>query len=150
MKIYVTDIAEPAATYKEAIRFSGGVMVSNNRVEPAYVDACINREVDYPTGLSLPSGHNVAMPHGNSDLVKADTISLVRLQRGGAEFGRMDDKSVRIKSDLVFNLALTTGQKHINILRQLMMVFQDEDVIDFLYQVSAEDAKTKLTSIFAD
>ena len=65
------------------------------------------------------------MPHGESSFVKEDSISIVRTQTP-VVFKRMEDPDQTVKCQLIFNLALATGGKHITVLRKLMGLFQDE------------------------
>lgn len=128
MKIFVTDASSDAMTYQDAIRLTGEKLVEEGLIDPAYIDACIDRETDFPTGLLLASGEGVAMPHGNSDLVIADSLSVARLPSGVA-FGRTEDKDQKVECSLVFNLGLSSGQQHLSILRKLIGLFQNEDFI---------------------
>ena len=66
-------------SYQEAIKKAGEALVSSNAVTSKFSQACIDREADFPTGLLLPSGRGVAIPHGDSSLVKKSSISILRL-----------------------------------------------------------------------
>lgn len=79
--------------------------------------------------MLLANGDGIAIPHGNSDLVNKDSISVVRI-KNTVEFGRMEDKDLKVGCSLVFNLALASGNQHIGILRKLIGLFQDEEFVD--------------------
>lgn len=123
MKIYFTE--KNVSSDLEAIEVAGSVLVQEGRVMPEFITACTDREKIYPTGLGLPSGQAVAMPHGESSFVKEDSISIVRTQTP-VVFKRMEDPDQTVKCQLIFNLALATGGKHITVLIKLMGLFQDE------------------------
>lgn len=139
MKVNFNDAGANVKTYEEAIRFAGNVLIEEERIKPEYIDACIEREVDFPTGLLLLSEKGVAMPHGNSDFVHKDSISVVRTANPVA-FGRMEDNSQKVDCNLVFNLALASGDQHLTILRKLIGLFQDDQFITDCLTLKAEDA----------
>lgn len=141
MKIFFTE--KNVTTDIEAIQVAGEVLVNENRVMPEFISACTKREKVYPTGLLLPSGQAVAMPHGESSFVKKDSISIVRTQTP-VIFRRMEDPEQSDECKLIFNLALASGEKHIAILRKLMGLFQDKTFIDKCLQ---SDSGTLITYI---
>lgn len=139
VNINFTDAGEDISTYHEAIRFAGNILIKQGLIEPQYIDACIDREVDFPTGLLLESGLGVAMPHGNSNFVNDDSISVVRTLRP-ITFGRMEDKSLTVDCHLIFNLALASGENHLTILRKLIRLFQDTEFIEACRTLPADKA----------
>lgn len=127
--VIVSNGQDTITTYQEAIRTAGEKLVEKGNIDAKYIDACIEREIDFPTGLLLANGDGIAIPHGNSDLVNKDSISVVRI-KNTVEFGRMEDKNLKVGCSLVFNLALASGNQHIGILRKLIGLFQDEEFVD--------------------
>lgn len=127
MKVYFTE--KNVTSDLEVIQIAGEVLVNEDRVMPEFISACTEREKVYPTGLLLPSGQAVAMPHGESKFVKEDSISVVRTQTP-IVFKRMEDPEQSAECQLIFNLALASGGKHIVVLRKLMGLFQDETFIE--------------------
>ena len=97
--VIVSNGQDTITTYQEAIRTAGEKLVEKGNIDAKYIDACIEREIDFPTGLLLANGDGIAIPHGNSDLVNKDSISVVRI-KNTVEFGRMEDK--RFESGLFF------------------------------------------------
>ena len=126
--IIVSDVPSTIATYQEAIRAAGEKLVENENIDPAYIDACINREVDFPTGLLLANEEGIAIPHGRSDLVKKSGISVIRV-KNAIDFGTMEDKDQKVACSLIFNLALASGDQQINILRKLTGLFQEDEFL---------------------
>lgn len=136
--IKINSADESVDTYEEVIRLAGQALVEAGNIDPKYIDACIAREVDFPTGLLLADGQGIAMPHGDSDFVKKDSLSVVRTQKDVA-FGRMEDKDQKVACRLVFNLALASGQQHITVLRKLIGLFQEEAFITACQSLSDEE-----------
>lgn len=148
MKVYVKDIKR-VDSYQEAIEEAGKILISTGSVMPEFSQACIDREVDFPTGLSLPSGKGVAIPHGNSDLVKDSAISVVRLVED-VEFGLMEDKSQKVSVKILFNLALTSGGAHINSLRKIMGLLQDDEFMNAFTSLMPEESAILLENKLAE
>ena len=73
--VIVSNGQDTITTYQEAIRTAGEKLVEKGNIDAKYIDACIEREIDFPTGLLLANGDGIAIPHGNSDLVNKDSIS---------------------------------------------------------------------------
>ena len=111
--VIVSNGQDTITTYQEAIRTAGEKLVEKGNIDAKYI------------------GDGIAIPHGNSDLVNKDSISVVRI-KNTVEFGRMEDKDLKVGCSLVFNLALAlaSGNQHIGILRKLIGLFQDEEFVD--------------------
>lgn len=149
MEIFVNDAANDVKNYQEAIQLSGGKLAEAGMIDPQYIDACIDRETDFPTGLLLADGEGIAMPHGNSDLVKKDSLSVVRAE-DPIEFGRMEDKDQKVNCSLIFNLALASGQQHLSILRKLIGLFQDEAFVKTRQTASKEEVQSFIANQLAE
>ena len=126
--VIVSNGQDTITTYQEAIRTAGEKLVEKGILMLSILTLVL-KEIDFPTGLLLANGDGIAIPHGNSDLVNKDSISVVRI-KNTVEFGRMEDKDLKVGCSLVFNLALASGNQHIGILRKLIGLFQDEEFVD--------------------
>lgn len=126
MNIYVTEAN--VNTNIEAIELAGNELLKEVKVLSGFISACTEREQSFPTALALPSGYAIAIPHGESKYVIEDSISFVRLISPVA-FHLMDDPSKVMNCSLVFNLALSNGETHLQILRLLMKLFQNDEFI---------------------
>uniref|UniRef100_UPI00403F3EE4 PTS sugar transporter subunit IIA n=1 Tax=Candidatus Enterococcus willemsii TaxID=1857215 RepID=UPI00403F3EE4 len=136
--INVNNADEMITTYQEAITFAGKFLLEKGNIVQEYIDACVAREKDFPTGLLLANGVGIAMPHGDSTFVKKDSISLIRTKNAIA-FGRMEDNSQKVSCQLIFNLALASGQNHIQVLRKLITLFQNDQFIKNCHELSIEE-----------
>lgn len=149
IKIIVSDASNDIQTYQDAINLAGQKLVEQNIIDPKYITACLERELDFPTGLQLTNGEGVAMPHGNSDLVKTDGISVIRT-KNKVSFGRMEDKDQKVECSLVFNLALSSGQQHIGVLRKMVRLFQDEAFIQTCQSGNNKDVESYIVNILEE
>ena len=135
---------ESLNSYQDAIKVTGQQFINEKMILPQYVDACIDREKEYPTGLELKNGIGIAIPHGNQKFVKESGISFLRLKQP-VNFGLMSDATKQVSCKFVFNLALFEGEQQLNMLRQLMGLFRDEKFIDFISKSDLNSIQKFLT-----
>ncbi|WP_431088766.1 PTS sugar transporter subunit IIA [Paenibacillus sp. 8b26] len=147
--IVVNNADENVKTYSDAIRFTGKFLVENEDIDPKYIDACIDREKDFPTGLLFANDVGIAIPHGSSDFVKKDSISVLRAVNN-IEFGKMEDKSEKVDCKLLFHLALSSGKQHIRVLRKLVGLFQDEEFIASCQTFEVEETEKYIAKRLAE
>ncbi len=105
-----------------AIRTAGNLLVKLGNVEPAYVDAMVEREKLTTTYM----GMGVAIPHGTSQAkgtVKKTGIVMVQYP-DGVDFG--DEKA-----QLVFGIA-GIGDEHLDLLGKIGEMLEDEDIMEQL------------------
>lgn len=140
IQIFVSEAPANITTYQEAIRFAGNILVEKGTVQSSYVDTCIDRETDFPTGLSLANDKAVAIPHGDSEFVNISSISILRLINP-VEFGRMENKEQSVSCSFIFILALASSQQHINVLRKIVSFIQDDDFLNTCQVVNIEAAQ---------
>ncbi|WP_412517592.1 PTS sugar transporter subunit IIA [Actinomadura madurae] len=100
-----------------AIRVCGRVLVDAGAVEPAYIDAMLERERSISTYL----GEGVAIPHGTSvgrDLIHRDALAFVRFPDGADWDGNPVTVCIAIAA---------RGDGHMAILAELAQVLMDPD-----------------------
>lgn len=127
IEIFASEGTLDIMTYQDAIRAAEQAM-PNNVIVPDFSQACIDREKQYPTGLKVVDGIGIAIPHGNSKLVKHGGISFVRLMKP-VKFGLMEDATKQVECKFLFNLALEEGNQHLATLRKLMKLFQSKSFL---------------------
>lgn len=140
MHILVHDLDEGIVTYQDAINESGSYLLQKDYIQIEYIAACINREKLYPTGLLMSNGIGIAIPHANYQLVKINSISIVR-STNGVTFGEMEDSSSKVSCQLIFNLALATSDQHLTILKRLFTLFQDESFLNKCQQLNCKQTE---------
>ncbi|MBA0174572.1 PTS mannitol transporter subunit IICBA [Pectobacterium carotovorum] len=116
------------ATDKEqAIRFAGEQLVKGGYVEPAYVEAMLEREKLTSTYL----GESIAVPHGTieaKDRVLKTGVVFCQYPEG-VRFGDEDDEVAR----LVIGIAARNNE-HIQVITSLTNALDDDAVIERLAQ----------------
>src|SRR4051812_33892973 len=114
----------------DAIRQAGQALLDVGAIDPAYIDAMIDRE----NSVSTFMGEGVAIPHGTlagKELVQQDALSLIRFPDGVD----WDGNDVR----LAFGIA-AKGGGHIALLSQLATVLLDPDKAEALRNATTVEA----------
>ncbi|WP_311480750.1 PTS sugar transporter subunit IIA [uncultured Anaerococcus sp.] len=130
--------------FNEAIKLSGKYLSDNNCVSAQYIDTCLSREKNYPTGLLLKSGLGVAIPHGKPEFIKEDSICILKLQKP-VIFNRMDDPEEKVEVSIIFHLAVN-GNTHLEVLRSLVKAIQDEGFINKIISGDNESIQKNVSS----
>ncbi|MEI5990153.1 hypothetical protein A5881_001646 [Enterococcus termitis] len=114
-------------------------------VQQHFLEALIERESEFPTGLPLKIG--VAIPHTDGTYVNEDRLVFVTLEQP-IPFNEMggDEEDV-IEVSVVIMLAIKEGKNHLSILQKLIESLQKEGFVEQLAQ--AEDVNKMETVISA-
>ncbi|KXO92276.1 hypothetical protein AXK56_04140 [Tsukamurella pulmonis] len=124
--------AEDPAT---VIRAVGAVLNDAGTVTPDYVEAMLDRETQYPTGLATEPVA-IAVPHATAgDAVLHSSIGFARLSPpvAFAEMGTSDGRTVDV--GFVFALAVSPDE-HLGTLTSLLRLAQEES--DLLSEATVE------------
>ncbi len=108
-------------TKEEAIRFCGEKLVEAGCVEPAYIEAMIERD----QLLSVYMGNFIAIPHGTEEakkLVKKSGICVVQVPEG-VNFGTEEDEKI---ATVLFGIA-GVGEEHLQLVQQIALYCSDMD-----------------------
>lgn len=124
-----------AESWEEAIKLCGKCMIEHGSVNQEFVEACIEREKEYPTGL--PSEIPVAIPHSKADGIKENCVCFLRLDQP-VRFYRMDDSKEYCDTRLIFNLAIQAADDHLEFLQKLMQFVLDEGILEQCDQMPLE------------
>ncbi|GEK59619.1 PTS sugar transporter subunit IIA [Marinococcus halophilus] len=119
---------------EEVLRMMAQNLVSNELVKQSFVEAVVQRENEYATGL--PTGDiAVAIPHTDVEHVQRKAIS-VGILRDPVDFIVMGDDKETVPVKIVFMLAMDEAHSQLKLLQQLMQVFQDQNVLKELSSTS--------------
>lgn len=125
-----------AETSADVFRQLGRPLMEKGYCKATYVDALIEREKEYPTGLAIGS-YGVAIPHTDKTHVINGTIAIATLKNPVTFIEMGADEAVPVK--VVFMLAVDGKQDHIDLLQAVLAVFQDVNVLERLME--AKEAK---------
>lgn len=106
------------------------------KVKTSYLENVIAREERFPTGLKI-KGFDIAIPHTESEYVKESGIAVATVQ-DEVVFERMDDPDETVKPKIVFMLALKDGHDHMEMISQIVRMFQKQEVLENLQAARSE------------
>jgi PTS system galactitol-specific IIA component len=129
----------------EVIKVLGTLLWQQGYVRETFVDAVLEREKTFPTGLPT-EGIQVAIPHADVEHVLKPGIAIGVLEEP-VEFGEMgsEDRKVRVK--IVCVLAVRQSETLVLLLKNLVGMFQD---VDFLRRIAAAGDAAQVASMFCD
>lgn len=142
-KLIVPDLE--AEDKNDVFRKVGGMLVEQGFCKPSYVDALIEREKDYPTGINM-GDFGIAMPHTERTHVNKAAVAIARLKKP-VLFYEMGSEDEEVQASLVFMLAVEDPKAHLPFLQRLMSVFQDQVVLD---KIMHTDSKEDIVQIIKD
>lgn len=125
-----------AKNWEEAIRLCGKHLMDRGSVGQDFIDGCIEREKEYPTGL--PSDIPVAIPHSQSNGIKENCVCFLRLDQP-VRFNRMDDDEAFVETKLIFNLAIKAAEDHLTFLQKLMEFVTTEGTLKQCSELPLEE-----------
>lgn len=135
--LILTDLT--AGSSEEVFRTIGGLLTREGFCRDSYVQALIDREKEYPTGLDM-DGIGVAIPHTEVEHVIRPAMAIAVLKKPvpfelmGGEKGETTD--VRI----VVVLAIRDASEHLDQVKALLKILQDNHVLrQMLDATSAEE-----------
>ncbi|OYD06826.1 PTS sugar transporter subunit IIA [Paludifilum halophilum] len=131
-----------ANTKEEVLTLMASNMREQGVVKESYIQAIIDREKIYPTGLPT-QGVSVAIPHTDRVHVNKKSLSVGVLTEP-VHFVLMgeDDRTTPVK--LVFMLAMDEDHAQLSLLQKLMSVFQNAECLSYL---AAEEDKAKIIAM---
>ena len=125
-----------ADNWEQAITLCGEYMISQGSVNKDFMEACIEREKEYPTGL--PADIPVAIPHSKAAGIKEKCVCFLRLDKP-VRFYRMDDSEEYVDTQLVFNLAIKEADDHLEFLQKLMQFVLDVDTLNKCSEIPLDE-----------
>lgn len=116
-------------SHEEALEELGEYVVERGYAAPEYVDALLEREASYPTGLDIPTADfGLAIPHADPDYVTEPAI-IVGFPADTLSFRSMDDPDESVSVDVVVLLLVTETEGYTTFLSNLTKLFQDEQFV---------------------
>lgn len=111
-------LVESVENWEEAVRKSANLLLYSGDIEKRYIEAMIGNIEKY--GFYIVIDSLVAMPHSRAeDGVINNSISLLKINNA-VKFGEND-------VNLVFSLAAKDSSSHIDIIKNLLDILQDDD-----------------------
>lgn len=131
-------------SFEEVIQLIGKEFESAQIVKPSYVEAVIEREKVFPTGLAA-DGHTIAIPHTDPEHVLRPGMGVV-VTKEPIEVSMMGSPDIKLQSNIFFPLAMEHPKKQLDLLRQLMSIFKTKEDLDTIRAAKTPDDVLAVTS----
>lgn len=129
----VVEVKVKVENWEEAVRKSGEVLLRNNKIKEEYIDSMIGTVKKMGPYIVIAQG--VAMPHGRPEDGVLDLgISIISLD-SSVEFGNEDFDPVK----LLIALCAKDSLEHIELLKDLSSILEDEDIIEKIDSVNSKE-----------
>ncbi len=125
-----------------AIKDLAKVLQSQGYVHDSFEQAVLAREAIYPTGLPTP-GYHVAIPHTDPEHIIHPAMAFGVLSEP-VEFKEMGNPDSTLKIDLICMLAITKAEAMVELLGELVEVFQDSE---FMQRVCTSTDPVKIAEL---
>lgn len=117
--------------WKDGVEQAGNILLFNKKIEKRYIEASIKNIEKFGSYIILNDG--VAMPHARPEDGAIETgVSLLVIKEGTIFFE--DQEKVK----LIFMLACKDNSSHIDILKKLSNLIDDEEIIKKISNSSSE------------
>ncbi len=127
----------------DAIRKIGELMVRESVVKESWIEAALEREKVFATGLPTQEV-GVAIPHADAEHVLEQAIAVGVLDRP-VTFGEMGSAEDKVEVQIVCALAVVKSEMLIQLLNQLVEMFQQPGVLSSILQAKEPE---EVVSIF--
>ena len=123
-----------AASSGDIVRQLGSLLHTNGFVQDTFVQAVIDREKAYPTGLQT-SILGFAIPHTDTEHVIRPGIAVATLSQP-VEFQAMGDPATGVSVKIVMMLAISDPKAVVHVLRKVISILEDEAALQALTSAS--------------
>lgn len=135
VEVFVGDLE--AADASEALTKLAGALRDRGAVEPSFVDAVLEREEEYPTGLMFAGG-GVAIPHADAHHCRRPAIALGLLSepREFSQMGGPAEEKVPVQT--IVMLSVTDSREQAPVLSGLMKSLSRDGTLAALARTTSE------------
>ena len=130
------------ATSEDAINLMASRLRELGYVKEGYAQMVLDREKVFPTGLPGKS-MCIAIPHTDPTLVVKPAIGVI-VPKEPVEFRMMGEPDTKLQVSLIMPLVIKDSNKQIDLLRAMMHVIQDDDL---LRAVRTSDSPQEIVSL---
>lgn len=127
-------------TSEEVLKSLGEIFVKTGAVKQSFVQAVIDREKVYPTGLPAQA-FDIAIPHTVSEHVIRPAIAVAVLKEPVA-FLQMGSPEITLHPRIVMMLAIKDPKEQLTLLKKMMKLLKNSEILSAVVQ--AADAQTVL------
>ena len=125
-----------AGSRDEVLKLAADHLKQAGYVTDGFFQALLERENMFPTGICF-GDTCVAIPHAEPGFVRKPVILIMTLERP-VRFVNMEDCEAEIPVEIVFVLAFTDSEKHLNVLQRLSALIRDSGTAAALREAGDE------------
>ncbi|WP_024737421.1 PTS sugar transporter subunit IIA [Enterocloster asparagiformis] len=125
-----------AGSRDEVLKLAADHLKQAGYVTDGFFQALLERENMFPTGICF-GDTCVAIPHAEPGFVKKPVMLIMTLERP-VRFVNMEDCEAEIPVEIVFVLAFTDSEKHLNVLQRLSALIRDSGTAAALREAGNE------------
>lgn len=129
-------------SFDEIVQLTGRQFIQNGTVKDSYIQAVIDREAKFPTGLAA-DGHNIAIPHTDSNHVIRPGVGVV-VTKKPIEVAMMGSPDIKLECRMFFPLAMEHPKKQLELLKKLMKFFQKKENLELIRYAKSNDEVLKV------
>lgn len=112
--------------FSKVVKKVSAKLLDLDMVEVSYLEAVLQRESNYPTGL-ITQELNIGIPHTDPEHVKSPFVYIVRL-KDSIKMKQMGDSQLMDVSNLFF-LGITNPADQVQLLQLIMSLFMDAEFV---------------------
>lgn len=113
-------------------------------VTDEFKENVIKRESTFPTGIQLKT-YGIAIPHTDAQYVKDEFIAVTTFKEP-VEFSSMEDMNAKVDVKIAFMLGLNQPHAQLEVLQELMGLFQNEEMLEELLEAKSSEELQGLLS----
>ena len=110
---------------EEAISFLAQKLFETGKVKNTYLQAVLDREKSYPTGLSF-GDYAIAMPHTFAEHVNEPCIAVARL-KNTVKFVQMGTNDTQVDVGLIMMMAISNPEEQLGYLKKILTLYSSKD-----------------------
>ncbi len=126
---------------EEALKLTSEVLMKNGCIKEGFYQSCLEREKDYPTGLTQYCP--VAIPHTSKEFVNKDAICVLKLANP-VKFASMENWENEIDVKTIFNLAFLDDNEHLVLITKIIRGLKNKDFVNSLVDLPIDQLKEYL------
>lgn len=126
-----------ANNFQEAVSIIGNKMFDIGFVKDSYVEAVMAREEIFPTGLSM-GDYGISIPHTDRQHVKESILGIATFKQPISVYSMIEPEK-EIKINIMFLMAVKDPDGQVNMLKKLMSVFQNKNLLQKLENASDKE-----------
>lgn len=131
-----------ACDYQEAIIQLSRNFLKKKYVKETYTNALIEREKEFPTGLTTTNNIGIAIPHTDPKHVNKGSLAIGVLKKP-VKFRAMDTRK-ELDVSIIFMLAITHPSAQLKMLQKVIEIIRNDQV---LINIKKAKSKSEVTNI---